>query len=170
MAVQLFLDGGGVAYVDEEDEEECVLFRWRLWAMKPSGVECAHVRVFGNYRAFDLYLHRFVAIRMNPTLERKAWLVSPRDGDYLNCRRENLAIRLSSNRRQVAKPVGSWNNAERPASRAHESSKCEGLHPDVAKLWNPGKQFKVSAACGPLRGYGRDRSRLDANPAKQRQG
>lgn len=97
MAV-LFLEGGGLCHVSEEDREAVEGLKWRTWALKPSGNPAAWVRLQRRQRRFDLFLHRLIAVRAQPEIARRRFIVLPRDGDYLNCQRENLSVQVQKKR------------------------------------------------------------------------
>lgn len=83
---------GAMVVLSEEDLELLDQKGWRIWNQAGRG----EVRVVRDYQAknrkYRYHLHKEVALRMNPSLLRKAHLlkVTPVNGDYLDCRRENL--------------------------------------------------------------------------------
>lgn len=133
----VFMEKGGICHVSDEDYEVASKFRWRKKSLMPSGrvtAWCAHQ---ANGRRFDLFLHRLIAVRMDPKLgDRHEFRVEPIDGDFLNCRRENLEITIRRPKRPgpATRPGGTPLRETR--RRRPKPYRDEG---DLDRLWNPGK-------------------------------
>lgn len=132
----LFLETGQQVYVDDEDYEACCAYKWRVWTLRPSGRLCIWAIAKINNRKFDLFLHRLIAVRMTPEAAKRGFKVHPRDGDYFNCRRENLEVAVHQKRRwgPVPKPGGS--RTRRGTRNARDTTV---IPDDLALLWNPVK-------------------------------
>lgn len=139
----LFLTSGQQVFVDDEDYDAVCGFRWREMRLKPSNRPVVSALVKANKRKFDLLLHRLVAVRMDPEIVKRGFRVEPRDGDYFNCRRENLEIAIRKRLRPgpARRPGGSQHH---PGGRI--ASDVDHLSPDVLLLWNPTK-FKIYGQC-----------------------
>lgn len=149
----VFMERGGIVHVSDDDYEAASGFSWRVFRLKPSGREVAWVPHQANRRRFDLFLHRLIAVRIDPSLDHKKFTVRPRDGDYLNCRRENLEIVVQRTKRQgqAPKPGGHpVRGARRSRPRPYRN---QG---DLALLWNPGKHLPTTRKIKPRRGEGGD--------------
>lgn len=83
-------------------------------------------------RGFRLYLHREVAMRQDPGLIKKKFRVYPLNGNYLDCRRENLNV-------VVAKPRAGHPGIE-PRGKGWFKRPFKGtrITPDASPAWAGG--------------------------------
>lgn len=88
------LNSGALVLIDPEDLELLGEGTWRSHFLEGK-LHCVR-DVMAKARQYRLHLHREVAFRQDPGLIRKAdrLQVSPINGDFLDCRRDNLAIRV----------------------------------------------------------------------------
>ena len=92
------LSGGATIILDEEDFELVEANSWHVYRIRPS-MKPAVARIQKRYgRMFRLHLHREIAARVNPSLVKQKFRVYPHNGDYLDCRRENLEIAVGKRR------------------------------------------------------------------------
>lgn len=96
-----FLKCGAAVLADEEDLELLLSDKqtWFVYRIRPS-MKLEVVRGEKRHnRMFRLHLHREIALRMRPELVGRSFRVLPNNGDYLDCRRENLEVVLAKPRR-----------------------------------------------------------------------
>lgn len=84
------LSSGAMVTVDAEDYDLVDGPSWHIYRIRPSMRTTVARTETRHGRMFRVYLHREIAIRMNPDLLRRKYRVLPINGDYLDCRRENL--------------------------------------------------------------------------------
>lgn len=91
-----FLNCGAAVLVDADDWELLEGVSWYIYRLRPSNkLEVVRrQRRFG--REFRQHLHREVVLRMRPELIKKRFTCTPLNGDYTDCRRENLAVALQN--------------------------------------------------------------------------
>lgn len=88
--------------VDDEDWDLVEDRGWCVWKLTPSGKPAASARQQRYGREFRLFLHREVALRKDPSLIGRKFRCTPINGDYLDCRRENLDVRAK--KKTVGRP------------------------------------------------------------------
>lgn len=101
------MDNGVAVTVDPEDVDLAEAHSWHAYHLRPSWrpAPCRKERRFN--REFRVFLHREIAVRMRPDLieKKRKFAVTPLNGDYLDCRRENLAITIRAPHRVGAKGI-----------------------------------------------------------------
>lgn len=88
---------GASVILDDEDYELVTAHSWHVYAIRGRTTvrKPAVARLQMRYgRQARLHLHREVAIRADPSIIKKKFQVRARNGDYLDCRRENLEVRI----------------------------------------------------------------------------
>lgn len=96
-----FLKCGTAVLADEEDLEllSAPNRSWFIYRNQPSQKRSVAWGEKRHNRMFRIQLHREVAIRTQPELVGRKFRVLPRNGDFLDCRRENLEVVLAKPRR-----------------------------------------------------------------------
>lgn len=143
------MEKGGIALVSDEDIEVAQGFPWREFRLKPSGRLTAWCPQQANGRRFDLFLHRLIAVRINPDLAKRKFAVTPASGDYFDCRRENLEIAIHKRKRQGLPPKPGGHPL--PGTRRSRPKPCRA-DGDLALLWNPGKYLPTTRKLKSRRG------------------
>jgi hypothetical protein len=117
---------GRILQVSDEDYDWAAMRTWRAWApWKAEGVpgEIAVCDETSAGRRFRLQLHREIAARMSRDVRNspRMWRVRPINGDFLDCRRENLELVRKAKSVRVGKPRGYQSyvtaRGRRPTSR-----------------------------------------------------
>lgn len=93
MPIKILATGASVI-VDDEDWDLVTDRSWAAWKLCPSGAIVASAKEARFGREFRLMLHREVVLRARPELIGRYFRVTPLNGDYLDCRRENLDVRV----------------------------------------------------------------------------
>ena len=94
---ELIISGGHIVTVDDEDGLWVASRSWRLWRASPAApwqVVSDETRGGRRYRA---RLGREVYARAHP--KKRIGRVRFRDGDHLNCRRDNLEATVAKQQR-----------------------------------------------------------------------
>lgn len=96
----VFLKCGTAVLVDEIDLDFLTVPNrsWFIYTNQPSQKPSVAWGEKRHNRMFRLQLHREIAIRREPGLVGRKFRVLPANGDYLDCRRENLEIVLAKPR------------------------------------------------------------------------
>lgn len=103
-----FLSSGAMITFSIEDEDLLDQRTWRVWAAseRDRRMVCADLKAEG--RRYRLMLHREVAFRMMPELLKapeRLW-VAPKNGNFLDVRRENLEITVRARKRGARRARG----------------------------------------------------------------
>lgn len=85
------LTGGGVAIVDDADYARVASYRWRLLRRRTARTQYAYRRPLVGGKRVMLYLHRFVL-----DIPHGGSRIDHRNGNGLDCRRENLRVASAS--------------------------------------------------------------------------
>lgn len=95
MPVKL-LNTGPLVYYDEEDADLLDSRSWHTQVHFPSGRPYVVASERRHNRTFKVKLSRMVALRMRPDLltRKLRFKATPKNGDYLDCRRENIEIKI----------------------------------------------------------------------------
>ncbi len=137
------LGSGASVIIDDEDVEVFEGRAWGLFTLSPSRKQCVCRKDVQHCREFRVLLHREVAIHMMPDLipERRRFTVRPKNGDYLDCRRENLEVRVIGRNRPGRKKID-----PRPCGSAIRSGfrKSNSGRPghEPSSLWTGGYVYK----------------------------
>lgn len=111
-----FLKCGTSVLVDEEDLDFLLAPNrsWFIYTNRPSMKPSVAWGEKRHNRMFRLQLHREISIRRDPGLVGRKFRVLPANGDYLDCRRENLEVVVAKPRRGRPRvdprPIG-WERA-----------------------------------------------------------
>lgn len=159
----IFMQHGGVCHVSDEDHEAASRYKWRGWALHPSGRETAWFRHQSGHRRYDIFLHRLVAVRMDPNTASRRFTVYPIDGDYLNCRRDNLEIQLHGKKAAHVKKRSRILFDRLPGRRTSLPDDLAALRPAIRK------RRKVHHA-GAGRADGPHGRAVDGNPGQRSEG
>lgn len=93
------LNSGASVLLDPEDADLADTYGWHIFKLVPSRAPAASTKQVRNGREFRIFLHREVALRMRPDAVGRRFRVTPANGDYLDCRRENLHVALAKKKR-----------------------------------------------------------------------
>ncbi len=136
----LILKCGQAVFLDDEDYDYALDFRWFVWFRTDRSIRVARDEYAGG-RVFRVFLHREIAVRMHPHIAYRAhrMKVWAKNGDYTDVRRENLEVifRKSHGGGNVGrKPLG----ADRTGTRIIRSKGTidERDLPAKSPCWNAG--------------------------------
>lgn len=140
----VLLDAEDIAFADERS--------WCIFTLRPSMKKTASRKDVRFGREFRVLLHREIAVRMRPDLIelKRTFRVKARNGDYLDCRRENLEITV-----QMASKRGRKRFEPRPKGALRKRYRGKITHrdlPQTSPLWAGGYDFREVDATHAGRG------------------
>jgi hypothetical protein len=132
----VILDAEDLLYVDR--------WSWHLFTLSPSMKTTASRKEVRFGREYRVMLHREIAVRMRPDLieKKRRFVVKPINGDYLDCRRENLNVVVRVASRRGAKGVEPRPKGYR-VKRIRGKSWSRSLSgPPASPLWAGGYDYR----------------------------
>lgn len=128
--------------LDEDDLDVFGPYSWHIFTLRPTLRRTASRKEVRLGREFRILLHRAVAVRVWPDLieKKRRFRVTPKNGDYLDCRRENLEITVLDASKRGRKALDPRPTGYR---RVHyRSSHPRGGLAEPSVLWSGGYEYR----------------------------